>query len=319
MFIQNYQDMLIQIKNKILNKELKYENTIIIGGNSSGKSEILKALLINQESNYYFIDSINRSFNFEKVSKLDDLKNTYKSVIKGRLSTENFNLLDTFNVYGVGTDAIEKVYFNYEKEIGKLLNDFLDIDFRITINKDKIIGDKKILDVDNGIDKLSSGYQSIIRMFLELIYFEDSLEDNSGSGVVVIDEINEFLSVKNEERILPFLLNRFNNMNFIVTTHSADVIASAVDFNIIVLKNNNYECLDGNDFSTVTDVREIFEDLYNLKENDEIIDTEILLRHLLNSKIGETWTKIEEDKLEQIDENTLSNSQKLILNQVKSW
>ena len=37
-------------------------------------------------------------------------------------------------------------------------------------------------------------------------------------------------------------------MNFIVTTHSADVVASSIDCNIIVISGSNYECLDGNDF-----------------------------------------------------------------------
>jgi len=137
--------------------------------------------------------------------------------------------------------------------------------------------------------------------------------------VVVIDEINEFLSAKNEERILPFLTNRFSNMNFIITTHSEDVIASSIDFNIIVLSHNDYQCLDGNDFSSVTDVREIFEKVYNINHDNETQDIEILLRHLLNAKISETWTEVEEEKLKNIYEETLSNSQKLILSQIANW
>jgi len=137
--------------------------------------------------------------------------------------------------------------------------------------------------------------------------------------VVVIDEINEFLSAKNEERILPFLTNRFSNMNFIITTHSADVIASSIDFNIIVLSHNDYQCLDGNDFSSVTDVREIFEKVYNINHDNETHDIEILLRHLLNAKISETWTEVEEEKLKNIYEDALSNSQKLILSQIVNW
>lgn len=319
MSTKSYQNMLMEIKNKILNKELKYRNAIIVGDNSSGKSEILKELLINQEEGYYFIDSVNRSFNYEKVNTSDDLGGTYKDVVKYRLSENNFNLADTFDLYKTGTDVIEKVYFNYHKELKQMLKDFLNIDFEITIKDDKILGKKKVLDIGDGIDKLSSGYQAIIRLFLELIYFENSLEPNIVNPMVVIDEINEFLSTKNEERILPFLLKTFKNMNFVVTTHSADVVASSIDCNIIVLSENNYECLDGNDFSSVTDVREIFEKIYNLSSSNETEDIEITLRNLLNSKISETWTEIEEKQLENMDETILTNSQKLILNQIKSW
>ncbi len=319
MCMTDYGNMLMEIKNKILNKKLKHKNTIIVGDNSSGKSEVLKELLTEQQSGYYFIDCVNRTFNYEKASKEDDLKETYKSVVRYRLNEKNFNLLDTFDLYKTGTGFIEEVYFNYYEELREMLKDFLDIDFQISIEEHEIIGDQKVLDTDLGIKKLSSGYQAIIRLFLELIYFENSLEADVSRKVVVIDEINEFLSTKNEERILPFLINRFSNMNFIVTTHSADVVASSVDCNIVVLSENNYECLDGNDFSSVTDVREIFEKIYNLSGESEIEDIEITLRNLLNSKISETWTEVEEKKLRNIDETILSNSQKLILNQIKSW
>lgn len=311
--------MLMEIKNKILNKELKHRNTIIVGDNSSGKSEILKQLLINQEKGYYFIDSVNRSFNYEKVSASENLDETYKSVVKFRLSENNFNLVDTFDLYKTGMDVIEKVYFNYHEELKIMLKSFLDIDFQITVKNDKIIGQKKVLDIGYGIEKISSGYQAIIRLFLELIYFENSMESSITNPVVVIDEINEFLSTKNEERILPFLIKTFKNINFIVTTHSADVVASSIDCNIIVLSDDNYECLDGNDFSSVTDVREIFEKIYSLSNNNETDDIEITLRNLLNSKISETWTEIEEEQLKNIDETILTNSQRLILNQIKSW
>lgn len=319
MYIQSYQTMLMEIKNKILNKELKHRNTIIVGDNSSGKSELLKQLLIDQQEGYYFIDSVNRSFNYEKVSRLDDLDETYKSVVRYRLSENNFNLLDTFDLHRTGLDAIEKIYFNYDEELKAMLKSFLNIDFRIDIIADAVLGKKKVLNIDDSIEKLSSGYQAIIRLFLELIYFQNSLEKNITNPVVVIDEINEFLSTKNEERILPYLIKTFENMNFIVTTHSADVVASSIDCNIIVLSGNTYECLDGNDFSSVTDVREIFEKIYNLSGDNKTDSIEITLRNLLNSKISETWTEIEEKKLKNIDESMLTNSQRLILNQIKSW
>lgn len=210
--------MLTEIKNKILNKELKHRNTIIVGDNSSGKSEILRQILIKQQNGYYFIDSVNRSFNYEKVSKSEDLFETYKSVVKYRLSENNFNLVDTFDLHSTGLDVIEKIYFNYNEELKAMLKSFLNIDFRIDIIVDEVLGKKKVLNIDNNIEKLSTGYQAIIRLFLELIYFKHSLEKNITNPVVVIDEINEFLSTKNEERILPYLIKIFENMNFIVTT-----------------------------------------------------------------------------------------------------
>ena len=131
MCIKNYQAMLMEIKNKILNNEFKYRNTIIVGDNSSGKSEILKQILSTHENGYYFIDSINRSFNYEKVRKTEDLFETYGSVVKYRLRENNFNLVDTFDLYKTGMGFIEEVYFNYHEELKIMIKNFLNIDFEI--------------------------------------------------------------------------------------------------------------------------------------------------------------------------------------------
>lgn len=199
-----------------------------------------------------------------------------------------------------------------------MLKEFLNIDFNIEFEDNEFLGKVIVFKIgESNIEKLSSGYQAIIRLFLELLYFEKSMEQDTKDAV--IDEINEYLSTKNEDKILPFLQNRFSNMRFIITTHSADVIASSIDCTIIVLNNDTYECLDENDFTSATDVREIFEKIYNLSDDNDIKDIEIILRNLLNAKISETWTDVEEEHLNKIDESILSNSQKLILRKIKSW
>lgn len=47
--------MLMEIKNKIINENLKYNNSIIIGDNSSGKSELLKMYLNESRRSVNFI------------------------------------------------------------------------------------------------------------------------------------------------------------------------------------------------------------------------------------------------------------------------
>ena len=63
-------------------------------------------------------------------------------------------------------------------------------------------------------------------------------------------------------------------------------------------------------FSSVTDVREIFEKIYELSSDNKTNSIEITLRNLLNCKISETWTEVEEKRLKDIDELVLTNSQK---------
>lgn len=319
MSITSYNNMLKEIKYKIENEKLKYKNTIIIGDNSSGKSELLRNILLDKKEGYYFIDSVNRSFNYEKIENTQQVRDTYINVLEYRLEENIFNLKDSFDFNKTGMGFIEEVYLNFEEELKILIRDFLDINFDITIEDNSILGKKPKLLIDKNTEKLSSGYQAIIRIFLELLYFKNSYNNINKNPIVVIDEINEFLSTKNEKKILPFLMKKFNNMNFIITTHSADVIASSIDFNIIVLKGNSYECLDGNDFSTVTDAREIFEKIYKLSDNNMANDIEFELRNLLNFKISGTWTEEEETKLNKIEKEKLTNSQLLILNEIKSW
>ena len=52
--------------------------------------------------------------------------------------------------------------------------------------------------INNEIVELSSGYQALIRIFMEILYFFDT----KSKGTIVIDEIDEFLSVKNSGKIL---------------------------------------------------------------------------------------------------------------------
>lgn len=320
MYITDYNNMLMEIKDKIIKGNLKYSNSIIIGDNSSGKSELLKMYLNESNAECYFIDSVNRTFDYEKVTKRNIENEEYKNVINYRIKENIFNLKDSFDIDKTGMGLIEDIYFNFEKEIKEMIYEFLNVKLDIISESNQYTGKSYELKINNKIDKLSSGYQAIIRIFLELLFFREATKSTENYKVIVIDEINEFLSTRNEERILPFIMNKFSNMKFIITTHSADVIASAVDCNIIVFAGNNqYECLDGNDFTTVTDVREIFNNIYNINEDNSTKDIEVILRNLLNCKISDVWTEVEERRLNEIKEESLTNAQKLMLKQIKSW
>lgn len=322
MCTKNYQNMLKEIDDKLINNKLKYTNSIIIGDNSSGKSEVLKNILLKKRTGYYLIDSVNRKFDFSKVSGIENIPiESYRNVINSRLEDNIFNLKDTFDLFGDGVSIIEQVYYNYEDRLKSLFKDFFNIEFDIRNVKDKYLGERVELRIGQDIDKISNGYQAILRLFLELIYFKDSVEKNIVAPVIVIDEINEFLSPKNEEKILPFLMKEFGQFRFIVTTHSAEVITSSIDCNILVLGDNECEYLDGNDYTSITDTMGIFEKLYDLdfdKENENT-DIELTLRSLLNLKLANNWTDIEEEKLNNIKEDKLSNAHKLLIKQIKSW
>lgn len=217
-----YQNTINEMVSIILEKKLPYDNTIIIGNNSSGKSELLKRLL--QKSGFehwYLIDSVNRYFNigqiFKKPEKTADIQFSEK-ITEHRLKEDNYNLKDTFYYGGVPSE-IENFYFDFEIELKRLVKDFLGIELEIRQSE---VDFKLYLD---GIEScLSSGYQALLRIFMEMEYIRRTME----TGTVVIDEIDEFLFAYNCARIFEFLRQEYKNFTFIVTTHSADLIAKAM-------------------------------------------------------------------------------------------
>ncbi|MGL5055765.1 MAG: hypothetical protein ACRC6A_00075, partial [Fusobacteriaceae bacterium] len=177
---------------KEINKSTK--DIFIIGDNSSGKSDVLKTLLNEkkEKGNFYFIDSCNRSFEYNKINLglNSNLIPKAKEILDHRLKEENFNIKDSFY-----TNIIEFYYASFDvARLKELLNDFLSIDFDL-----KSIGEGLSFNIglfinDIKYENLSNGYQAIVRIFLELL----CATSNKEIDTIIIDEINEFLSVKNE-------------------------------------------------------------------------------------------------------------------------
>lgn len=300
----------------IVNEELPRHDTILIGDNAVGKSEAIKQIvkkLLKKES-VYFIDAVNRFF---KVGKINDIgeKLKYSPLItKARIEDGNFNLVDTWSYYGTNTESIEIIYPFFEERIQKMMKEFFGTTFSIVLKETQEVR------YDSGeVGKLSNGYQAILRLFLELLYCNETIP-TSGEKKVVIDEIDQYLSPKTTGRLFPLLKHWFPELTFIVTTHSADFIAAARDCNIIIMQQNNYEVLDSNDFNSLDDVYGIFKEVFGYSgKKTEIKELEEVLRRLLNNKIAGIWEKDDEQQLAAIKEDDLSKAQKIIYRQIKEW
>ena len=170
--------------------------------------------------------------------------------------------------------------------------------------------------IDGETVALSSGYQALLRIFIEVVYFKKT----KGTGTVVIDEIDEFLSVKNCGEVLSFLRENFKELHFIVTTHSADLIANAENANLILLQGDSFQVLDAGDFSSVSQVYNIFDVILNgeeKKSEKEKIDDK--LRMLLNNKMSGIWNQEDKALLENLKSENLTKVQKLIVRQIEEW
>lgn len=247
----HYRNIIDNIKDSILSNKGSHSNWIIIGDNSSGKSELLKEIVETIKESRYYIDSVNRFFDTGNVSlKGEEVtsKITPERVVVERLKENKFNLNDSFGE----TEKIWDMYPLYEKRLTELIKKFLIIDFEIKRIKLSLGGESNPKVFINGIEnQLSNGYQAIVRLFAELLYF---CEISVRTGTVIIDEIDELLSPSNASKLFEFITEEFMDQRFILSTHSSDLLASSKDYNLVVLQSDSYSVYDGNDFCSITDV-----------------------------------------------------------------
>ena len=304
-----YQNMINDLTDIIQREGLPYKDTIIIGNNSSGKSELVKNLLQKAGfENWYLIDAVNRYFSVSQIYKMSGEASKLqfsKKIAEHRLEEDNFNLKDTFYYMGVPT-SIENFYFEFATEIKRLIQQFLDVRLEI---KQTEVGYEVYL--DNVISTLSSGYQALIRIFMEMEYVKRTME----RGTIIIDEIDEFLFAYNSGRIFEFLRHEYSRFSFVVTTHSADLIA-----NILLLSDGTYEFLDADDFNSVSQVYNIFDSIFKdtkISDYKDRVDT--CLRRLLNNKVSGIWVEADENEFMRIKEMNLTKVQKVLIRQIEEW
>lgn len=92
------------------------------------------------------------------------------------------------------------------------------------------------------LNQLSTGEQAMLMLVTDitrrLLLVAPNLENiEQQSGIVLIDEIDQHLHPKWQRRILPALAKTFPNVQFIVTTHSPQVLSGAPNGSVFGLKD----------------------------------------------------------------------------------
>lgn len=309
-----YQNTINEMVSIIMEKQLPYETTIMIGNNSSGKSELLKRLLLQSDfGHWYLIDSVNRYFNIGQIFKMDNGCSQIQfseKIAEHRLMEDNYNLKDTFYYKGVPT-TIENFYFCFETEIKRMVREFLGVGFEVRQSE---LGYKVYLDGNES--SLSSGYQALLRIFMEMEYVRHTMK----KGTVVIDEIDEFLFAYNCARIFEYLRQEYRDFSFIVTTHSADLIAHAQAANLVLMSDNRYELFDAGDFNSVSQVYNIFDSIFHDRKtvSDKEV-TDMILRRMLNNKVTGIWKEEDRRELMALKDRNLTKAQKVLIRQIEEW
>lgn len=108
---------------------------------------------------------------------------------------------------------------------------------------------------------LSDGYRCMLMLVLNLISRIIKLNPNAYTepeqvlacpGVVLIDEVDLHLHPAWQQRVLPDLMNVFSQIQFIVTTHSPQVVSSIPTECVRKIRKS---CVDGNDVIVAQDVQ----------------------------------------------------------------
>lgn len=179
---------------------------------------------------------------------------------------------------------------------------------------------KKALPIEN----LSSGYQSLIWMVLDIAFrmailnpdlFERVYET---PGIILIDEIDVHLHPKWQWNVLCALKETFPNVQFIVATHSPIVIASCKNANLITINHEGEiayfstpygldvsETLDifQESLSVAKEVSNLLKEFYQLIDDEKLEKAEDKLKELKfaagdnNPKVVSAETTLELEKM----------------------
>lgn len=130
---------------------------------------------------------------------------------------------------------------------------------------------------------------------------------NIEQDTILIDNIETVLTMNEICDINTFLDERFKNKKLVIVTHNLELISRLKDFNIINISRDCYGIYDGNDFNSYNNVT----NLVNVEDNNDVI-----LVTLLNHKLCNLWTSVEDSRLAEIKKQHLTKVQKLLLSQI---
>lgn len=309
------QSMLHETVELLINHKLPYQDSILIGENAAGKSEAIKCFMRETDRIIYFIDAMNRSFDIHAVKALGEKLRYKPSILTKRLDDGNFNLRDSWAYYGTATECIELIYPHFEEKIQSLLRSCFGMGFSLYSPETQEV------QYDSGdIGRISNGYQAIIRILLELLYFQEvNPVQNGNRALIIIDEIDEYLSPNNAGKLFTFVKTQFSEMDFIVTTHSPEVIAAASKCNILVMYESRVEVLDAGDFQNIDDAMTVFKGVFGRSQNSDGNQYEELLRQLFNNRIAGVWGENEQKSYAMIREEELTKAEKVLYRQIGEW
>lgn len=140
---------------------------------------------------------------------------------------------------------------------------------------------------------LSDGYRNMVALVADVAWRASVLNPHYGAnaaaqseGVVLIDEVDLHLHPRWQRKVLGDLRRTFPRLQFIVTTHSPQVIASARRDELRVLSNN--AVIDARPFVEGRDSNSLLEDVFGVPERPNDV----------RAKLDELFRLLDEEEIE---------------------
>ena len=317
----NVKDIIELIKNSIVNdtKFFLYKDMILIGENTSGKSNIIKGAIkaLNYEG-VYFIDSRNRVVPTKGATIGDEFgKFQVSDILKCRLKQNNFNKKDMFSDDSEGEVVLGELIKNSSKYI-QLFKETLNIDM-IYESTDEFVQDEgEQIYIDNTIlSEISSGIQSKLRILMET-----NFANENQCKMVFIDEFNSNLDNKASSDFFIRLRNRYPNIRFIITSHDIYTLRGVIDTDVVKIykefenpESNSCEIFDINDLDNLESIdRKLFGGVIGRTQKDE---KDIFLGNALKLMLSENSIDPTVNiKLRAMSEEELTLRQKAVRNYI---
>lgn len=148
-------------------------------------------------------------------------------------------------------------------------------------------------DTPLSVRQLSQGEKSLFALVVDmaqrLVVLNPSLENPlAGSGIVLIDEIDLHLHPGWQQKVIPNLRNTFKNIQFIVTTHSQQVLTTVESGCIRILDNGKiYSAPPG---SKGAESSRLLKQIFNVSVRPPNDENTILLNAYLDKVYDDQWS-----------------------------
>jgi len=174
--------------------------------------------------------------------------------------------------------------------------------------------------IDIAVDSLSDGVKNMLTLVADIAYRCVKLNPHLANpiketqGIILIDEIEMHLHPSWQQRVISDLTNLFENTQFIITTHSPQVLSSVHNSNIRTIDPNLEEAIIPNinpygkqSIVALEDVMyvsstppkdvvkeiEILEKYYEIIQNGDINNPKLKeMREILDKTYGENYSKL---------------------------